>query len=156
MAIRRGHSGLYALVGRGSVEPRAAIDVDGLAGDKPAVVADQKQAGGGDFVDVPLTAEGDAGCTRRVSAVPFGGGSSGMDAAGRDEVGADVVPGEFNSQRARHPDEAHLCRRYMSPSAAAGEGTFAGKEQDPSVAVLDHRGDDRPGAVHRPVEDDTP
>jgi len=59
----------------------AAVDVDRLAGDEAAAVADQKQAGGGDFVDVALTTERDpgalgtclryqSGLSRRVSMLP--------------------------------------------------------------------------------------
>jgi hypothetical protein len=39
---------------------RAAIDVNRLAGDEPAILADQEQAGGGDLVDDALPAERDA------------------------------------------------------------------------------------------------
>ena len=37
------------------------IDVDGLAGNTAAVAAEKEQAGDGDFVDMPLLAERDAG-----------------------------------------------------------------------------------------------
>src|SRR5271169_5829587 len=64
----------------------AAVDVDGLAGDEAAVVADQKQAGGGDLVDLPLAAERYAGGTRGMSPIPLGMVTPGVDAAGRDHV----------------------------------------------------------------------
>ena len=46
--------------------------MDGLAGDEPAAVADQEQAGRGDLVDLPLPPERDAGSVRRTIAIPFG------------------------------------------------------------------------------------
>src|SRR6266404_5483168 len=142
------------LAGRGSVESRAAVDVDGLAGDEAAVVADQEQAGGSDFVDMPLAPQGNPDGAGHMAAIPLGIVSPGIDAAGGDDVGADIVRGEFDGERTREPDQAHFRRRHMNPSAATGEGALAGKEQDAPVAVRDHRGDDRPRAVHRPVEDD--
>src|SRR5881398_2528013 len=42
----------------GSVIAGAAIDVDRLAGDEAAILADQEQAGGGDLVDMPLASQG--------------------------------------------------------------------------------------------------
>src|SRR5438445_8018639 len=144
------------LAGRGSVESRAAVDVDRLAGDEAAVVADQEQAGGGDLVDMPLTAQGNPGGARHMAAIPFGIVSPGIDAAGGDDVGADIVRGEFDGERTREPDQTHFRRRHMNPSAATGEGALAGKEQDAPIAVINHRIDNRPRTVHRPVEDDAP
>src|ERR1700736_2138826 len=147
---------ISGLAGGGSVEPRAAVDVDGLAGDEAAVVADQKQAGGGDLVHHPLTAQGNPGGTRHMAPIPFGIVSPGIDTAWGDHIGADVLPRKLDSQRASEPDQAHLRRRDVSASAAAGECAFAGEEQDAPIAVGDHRGDDRSRAIHRPVEDDAP
>src|SRR6266436_6160562 len=144
------------LAGRGLVEPRAAVDVDGLAGDEAAVVADQKQAGGGDFVDMPLTAQGNPGGAGHMAAIPLGIVSSSIDAAGGDDVGADIVRGELDGERTREPDQTHFRRRHMNPSATTGEGALAGEEQDAPVAVINHRIDNRPRTVHRPVEDDAP
>src|SRR5438132_5911643 len=124
------------LAGRGSVEPGAAVDVDGLAGDEAAAVADQKQAGRRDFVDMPLTAQGNPGGARRMATIPFGIVSPGIDAAGRDDVGADILRGEFDGERTREPDQTHFRRRHMNPSAATGECAFAGEEQDAPIAVL--------------------
>src|SRR4029079_19580155 len=69
----------FSLIIRG-----AAVDVDRLAGDEAAVVADQEQAGGGDLVDMPLPRERDAAGVRLVVAVPFGIVAPRVDAAGRD------------------------------------------------------------------------
>src|SRR5215472_7582161 len=119
----------------GSVKPDAAVDVDGLAGDEAAVVADQKQAGGGDL-DGSLAAERDARRIRHASMIPFGVVPSGVDAAGRDDVGADVLSGIFGGERPRHPDQPHLRRRDMHTSTAAAKGSVTGKEQDTAVVVL--------------------
>src|ERR1700675_2095002 len=73
----------------GSVIRGAAVDVDRLAGDEAAAVADEKQAGGGDLVDVTLAAERDAGAVRRPVAVPFRVVAPCVDAARRDDVDAD-------------------------------------------------------------------
>src|SRR3984893_3661371 len=121
---------ISGLAGRESVEPRAAVDVDGLAGDEAAVVADQKQAGGGDLVDMPLTAQGYAGGARHMAAIPLGIVTSSIDATGGDDVGADIVRGEFDRERTREPDQAHFRCRHMNPSAAPGEGALAREEQD--------------------------
>src|SRR5215472_12586008 len=105
----------------GSVKPDAAVDVDGLAGDEAAVVADQKQAGRGDFVDMALPAERNAGGIGHAAMIPLGIVPPGVDAAGRHDVGADVLPGVFGGERSRQPDQAHLRRRDMRPSAAAAK-----------------------------------
>src|SRR4029077_2475475 len=76
----------------------AAVDVDGLAGDEAAVVADEKEAGGGDLVDFALAPQGDAGGARRPALIPFGIVSPGIYAAGRDDVDAGVVVGEFRRE----------------------------------------------------------
>ena len=65
-----------------SVEADAAVDVDCLAGNEAAVVADQEQAGRGDLVDMPLPAERDAGRIWHATVVPFGVIPPGVDAAG--------------------------------------------------------------------------
>ena len=52
--------GAAELLRPGSVKADAAVDVDGLAGDEAAVVADQKQAGCGDLVDISLPADREA------------------------------------------------------------------------------------------------
>src|SRR5271163_4809695 len=80
---------------RSSVVARAAVDVDGLAGDEAAVVADQKEAGGGDLVHMPLTAQWNPGGARHPPLIPFGIVPPGVDAAGGDHVGADVLGGEL-------------------------------------------------------------
>jgi hypothetical protein len=49
---------------------RAAIDVNRLAGDEPAILADQEQAGGGDLVDGALPAERDADGVRQAAVIP--------------------------------------------------------------------------------------
>src|SRR5438270_4913468 len=132
---------------RGSVVPRAAVDVDRLAGDEAAVVADQKEAGGGDLVDVPLTAQWNAGGARHPPLVPLGIIPAGVDAAGRDHVGPDVLSGELAGQGSRQPHETHLRGRDVSASAAAGESAFAGEEQDAAILVFDHRANGRLGTV---------
>src|SRR6516165_5141952 len=68
--------------GRGSVIVGTAVDVDRLAGDEAAVVADQKEAGGGDFVDMTLPAERDTGRIRHAALIPFGVVPPCIDAAG--------------------------------------------------------------------------
>src|SRR5215472_2507165 len=74
-----------------SVIVGAAVDVDRLAGDEAAVVADEKEASGGDLVDMPLPAERDAGRIRHTALVPFGVVPPGIDAAGGHHIGANVV-----------------------------------------------------------------
>jgi hypothetical protein len=49
----------------------AAIDVKRLAGDEPAILADQEQAGGGDLVDGALPAERDADGVRQAAVIPL-------------------------------------------------------------------------------------
>src|SRR5580700_1877129 len=139
-----------------SVVARAAVDVDGLAGDKTAGVADQKEAGGSDLVDMPLTAEWNTGGVRDPPLIPLGIVPAGVDAAGGDHVGPDVLRGELGGQGSRQPDQAHLRRRDVGASAAAGEGAFAGEKQDAAVLVLDHRADGRLRAVECAIEDDPP
>ena len=53
-----------------SVVVVAAIDVDCLAGDEAAILADQEQAGGGDLVDAALPAKRDTGGVRQMTLVP--------------------------------------------------------------------------------------
>src|SRR5215469_7503817 len=71
-----------------SVIVGTAVDVDGLAGDETAIVANQKHAGRGDLIDMPLAAQGDAGSTRHSALIPFRIVAPGIDAAGGDDVGA--------------------------------------------------------------------
>src|SRR5262245_15174538 len=77
-----------------SIVMGAAVDVDGLAGDEAAVVADQEQAGRRDLVDMSLPGERNAGGIRHAPLIPLGVVAPGIDAAGRDDVGSDVVTGE--------------------------------------------------------------
>src|SRR6266849_4310637 len=79
---------------QGSVIAGAAVDVDRLAGDEAAIVADQEQAGGGDLVDMPLASQGNAGGARRPPLIPLGIVAPCVDAARRDHVDPDVVLGE--------------------------------------------------------------
>ena len=55
-----------------SVESHATIDMDGLAGDKAAVITNEKQAGGGKLLDRSLPSQGNAGRVWRPSLIPFG------------------------------------------------------------------------------------
>ena len=50
---------------------RAAIDVNRLAGDEAAILADQGQAGGGDLVDRALPAERDTDGVRQAAVIPL-------------------------------------------------------------------------------------
>src|ERR1700730_4820572 len=97
---------LYA--GQGSVIAGAAIDVDRLAGNEAAIVADQEQAGRGDLVDMPLASQGNAGGARRPPLVPLGVVAPCVDASRRDDVDPDVVLREFAGERPRHADQPHL------------------------------------------------
>src|SRR5215467_13574969 len=116
-----------------SVKADAAVDVDGLASNEAAVVADQKQTGRGDLVDMPLPADRDARRVRHAAMIPLGIVPPGVDAAGRNHIGADVLSSVFGGEGPRQPDQAHLCRRDMGASAAAGKGPVAGEEQDAAV-----------------------
>ena len=82
------------------MERRAAVDVDGLASDEATIVTDQKQAGGGDLVDPPLTPQWNAGSARHMSLVPLGVRSRRIDAARGDHVDPDVPRGELGGPRA--------------------------------------------------------
>src|SRR3989442_9146248 len=139
---------------RGSVVRDSAVDVDRLAGDEAAVVTDEEQAGGGDFLDRPLTSEGNARGVRHLSLVPRGIGSRGVDRPRRDDVDADVLRGELGSEAPRQPHEPHLRRGDVGPPGATDEGSFARQEHDAAIPVRDHALDDRPGAIHGPVQDD--
>src|SRR4029077_2039903 len=77
---------------------RAAIDVDRLAGDEPAILADQEQAGGGDLVDGALSAERDADGVRQAAVIPLRMVAPRIDAAGRDDGDPDVVPSTFRGE----------------------------------------------------------
>ena len=55
-----------------SVESHATIDMDGLAGDKATIITDEKQAGGGNFLDRSLSSQGNASRVWRPSLIPFG------------------------------------------------------------------------------------
>src|SRR5262245_35728634 len=65
-----------------SVEPHPTIDMNRLAGDKAAVITDEKQAGGGKFLHRSLPSQGNASGVWRPSLVPFGMGPRGIDTAG--------------------------------------------------------------------------
>src|SRR5580692_12439891 len=93
---------------RASIITGTPVDVDGLAGDEPAAVADQEQAGRGDLVDLPLPPERDAGSVRRTVAIPFGIVAPGVDAARRDDIYPDVVRREFRGEPACQTDQRHL------------------------------------------------
>src|SRR5713101_3939772 len=118
------------------MERGAAVDVDGLASDEATIVTDQKQAGGGDLVHPPLTPQWNAGGARHMPLVPLGVRSPCIDAARGDHVDPDVLCGELGSQPPGQSDQTHLRRRDVGTSAAAAEGSFAGEEQDASIAVL--------------------
>ena len=79
---RAAPTGLNRANASASVVASAAVDVDGLAGDEAAVVADQKEAGGGDLVHVPLTTQWNAGGARHTPLVPLGIVATSIDAAG--------------------------------------------------------------------------
>ena len=53
-----------------SVEPHPTVDMDGLASDKTAVITDEKQAGGGNFLDRSLPSQGNTGRVWRPSLIP--------------------------------------------------------------------------------------
>ena len=76
---------------------RAAIDVNRLAGDEPAILADQEQAGGGDLVDGALPTERDADGVRQAAVIPLRMVAPRIDAAGRDDVNPDVLRSEFQA-----------------------------------------------------------
>src|SRR5215472_16684713 len=111
---------------RSSVIVSAAVDVNRLAGDEAAVVADEKEAGGGDFVDMPLPTERDASRARHTSLVPFGIVPPCIDAAGGHHIGANIMRGEFRGERPRHADQTHLGRRDRRAAAAAVKGAISG------------------------------
>src|SRR6476619_5602452 len=69
--------------GRSSVVVGAAVDVDGLARNEAAVLANQKQTGRGDLVDMALTPERDALGVWQPVAVPLRIVAACVDAAGR-------------------------------------------------------------------------
>src|SRR5207248_6233255 len=128
--------------------------VDGLAGDEPAAVADQEQAGCGDFVDLPLPPERDAGSVRRTIAIPFGIVAPGVDAARGDDIDPDVVRREFRGKPPRQTDQRHLdCREVSATAAATGIGSVANEAQDVAVFVLDHRAYERARKVESAVKD---
>ena len=54
-----------------SVESHSAVDMDGLAGDKAAVITDEKQAGSGKLLDRSLPSQGNTGRIRRPPLIPF-------------------------------------------------------------------------------------
>ena len=62
-----------------SVEPHSTIDVNRLAGDKAAVITDEKQAGGGKLLYGSLPSQRNASRVWRPSLVPFGIGPRGID-----------------------------------------------------------------------------
>src|SRR3954470_17848012 len=112
---------------------RAAVDVDRLAGDEAAVIADQEQADRGNLVDLALAPQWDAARVRQMaprrSGVPFGIVAPGIDAARRYDIDPDVVRREFRGEPARHPDQAHLRRRQVGAAMTLGRNrTVAAKE----------------------------
>ena len=64
-----------------SVKPHPTVDMDRLASDKAAVITDEKQAGGGNFLDRSLPSQGNAGRVWRPSLIPFGIGPRGINTA---------------------------------------------------------------------------
>ena len=59
--------------------------------DKTAVITDQKQAGGSNFLDAPLSPQRNAGGAWWPPLVPFGIGTRGIDTAGGDHIDPDVL-----------------------------------------------------------------
>src|SRR6516162_3921582 len=156
LGIRRLRRLDRGVTGETSVKADAAVDVDGLAGNEAAVVADQKQTSRGDLVDGALPAERNAGRIRHAAVIPFGVVPPSVDAAGRNDIGADVLSGIFGGERPRYPDQPHLRCRDMHASAAAAKGSVTGEEQDAAELILDHRRDDRLRQIDGTVEDHTP
>src|SRR5277367_5158528 len=94
-----------AAVGRRkSVIVRAAIDVDCLAGDEAAILADKEQAGSGDLVNAALPAERNAGGARQATLIPLRIVAPRIDASGRYDIDPDVMRREFRGEPARHAD----------------------------------------------------
>ena len=63
-------------------ESGASIGVDGLSCDEAAVIADQEEAGSGDFIDLSLASQRDARSIGRSALwVPFWVFSGGVDAS---------------------------------------------------------------------------
>src|SRR5271170_2520137 len=114
--------------------------MDGLAGDEPAVIANQEQAGRGDLVDLPLSPKRDTGGVGRAIAIPFGIVAPGVDTARRNDIYPNVVRREFGGEPTRQTDQGHLgCREVSATAAAARIGSVADEEQDVAVLVLHHR-----------------
>src|SRR6516164_11732986 len=108
---------------------------------KPLSSLTKKQTSCGDLVNMSLAAERDAGRIRHAAVIPFGIVPPCVDAAGRNDIGTDVLSRIFSGERPRYPDQPHLRRRDMHASAAAAKASVAGKEQDTAELVLDHRRD---------------
>jgi len=94
-----------------SVIVRAAIDMDRLAGDEAAILADEEQAGRGDLVDAALPAERDAVGVRQAILIPLRMVAPRIDAARRNDINPDVMRRELGGEPAGHADQAHLCCR---------------------------------------------
>jgi len=90
---------------------RAAIDVDRLAGEEAAILADEEQARRGDLVDLAFPVERDSGGVRQATVIPFGMVAPRIDAARRDDIDPNVPRCEFGGEPARQADQAHLRRR---------------------------------------------
>src|SRR2546422_152455 len=151
-----GHGQGRAPARRGSVVSDPAVDVNGLAGDEPGVVADEEQARCSDFIDGALPPKRNARGARRSSLIPLGIRTSGVDTARRDHVDPDVVRRELGGETPRQAHQAHLRRGDVRAPTAADEGAFAREEHDAPVSVGDHGLDDRPRAIQRPVQYDAP
>src|SRR5271155_4025882 len=93
LPVARSRSARFA-----SIIPGAPVDMDGLAGDEPAVIANQEQAGRGDLVDLPLSPKRDTGGVGRAIAIPFGIVAPGVDTARRNDIYPNVVRREFGGE----------------------------------------------------------
>src|SRR6266850_2208419 len=105
--VMSGHSLLDAVSCKSEIV-RAAIDVDCLAGNEAAILADKEQAGRGDLVDMPLAPKRNAGGVRQATMIPLRIVAPCIDAAGRHDINPDVVWREFGGEPARHADQPHL------------------------------------------------
>src|SRR5580692_483112 len=143
---------------RASIITGTSVDVDSLAGDEPAAIADQEQAARGDLVDLPLPPERDAGSVRRTVAIPFGIVAPGVDAARRDDIYPDVVRREFRGEPApNRPAPSWLLRGQpgesaQAPARASPGGAAGYLARDRRPASLDRSGLGEFLAVEAPDE----
>src|ERR1700722_17755472 len=86
---------------RSSVVAGAAVDVNRLTGDEAAIVADEKQAGGGGLVDGALAAQRDARGVRSAFGIPFRIVAPRVDAARRDDIDPDIMGRKLRGEAAR-------------------------------------------------------